>query len=224
MNQNMLKVGRIVGLDNWAQIKQLAQRVKSKEIGTYAAHLKMDKSNYDLFLSLNKDLSPELAQQMGIIEKLTQKFFPRATSGEAIHFTDIIIKIFGENSKILEIAQKTKDSQGIVAQGAYKVLGNKYGSRIKMNTTAENISLRANMNMNHGKSGSVDALKKLATGIDYKETGEMANLSLKAKDVGFVTDIDLKMEAPTEYMNTIAELTTGTTFKDIVSNAKIAVK
>lgn len=228
MSQPFLTVGRMIGLENYSQLKGLVKGLASGKNGTYSAHLKLDvEATKDMLIKIAvEEGTPATAFQMGHIVGLAYKHFPRSMAQGVETFIDVIVSKFGPKSGKLELKSVQKDAKGVIDEAVVKLLGNSSGGKVSVKAAGE-AGTAANMDAYISRTNSDKAdLVKLAKSINYAETPDgITKLAVDAKNAGVIKTLNVEVTSPTAYLDEITKVQTGLTVKESIEMLKsMAVK
>ncbi len=223
MSQPFLTVGRMIGLENYSQLRGLIKGLETGKNGKYSAHLKFDtEALRDAFITSQVESgSPEQAFKMGQFMGLAYKHFPRSMAKGVETFVDIIVSKFGPKSGKLELKSVQKDAQGVINEAVVKLLGNSSGGKVSVKAAGE-AGTAANMDAYISRTNSDKAdLVKLAKSINYSETSDgMTRFSTNVNNAGIVKSLNVDLTYPTEYLEGLAKLQSGMSLKESVEMLK----
>ena len=157
----MLMIGRMVGPENFSQMRQVYKALQANKAGTYSAHFVFDNASRDAFMKMANS-SDELSESLA-------KAMPNTSSDKAKHILDVVIQKFNAEPLLNVLREKhsldfglfvvpfekkvaklnnnasaaismnslTRVGEDIVQEGSAKVLTNSAGKKIRFNVVGE---------------------------------------------------------------------------------------
>lgn len=157
----MLMIGRMVGPENFSQMRQVYKALQANKAGTYSAHFVFDSASRDAFMKM-ANTSDELSESLA-------KAMPNTSSDKAKHILDIVIQKFNAEpllnvlrekhsldlgifvipferkvaklnnnaSAAISMSSLTRVGEDIVQEGSAKVLTNNAGKKVRFNVKGE---------------------------------------------------------------------------------------
>ena len=225
VNLELLNMGRKFGYENLLEIQNLKRGLKRNPSGTFKAHIESDRKSMDSYYAALQNNSNIVASMIanktiGIMKEMT----PRTFGENMKSTTDLTVNKLSEKTGSISVKSVSKDEKGIIAQFEMNALKNDSEMAIKAKGNAENMSIDYDVVMTDPEKfdGEFKSFKEIVTGLNYQENEGMSKLGFNIKDAGMVKKANINMEAPTAFLNKMAEMQQGenVTFKSQIDTIK----
>lgn len=212
---NLLMVGRAVGLENFAAMKNAVRAVRTQ--GEGAMRLKFNNAEFvDRFIKMLPD---EYAGQVYKSVLPVKTYFPRSVKEGVETIIDVMFKKFGKGSGRIDLTSVQRDANGVIASGKVKILGNKAGGRVAINTAGEGASTTLDViGLRHGNKKP--NIAEVVNGINYTETNGVGRLTADISNAGQIKKANADIQAPAGYINQLVEQHHGKSMSEIIANLK----
>lgn len=212
---DLLMVGRAVGLENFAAMKNAVRAVRAQ--GEAATRLKFNNTEtFDKFIATLPD---EYAGQVAKSVASVKTYFPRSVKDGVETIIDVVFKRFGKGSGRIDLTSVQRDAKGVIGSGKAKILGNKAGGRIIINSAGEGASSTLDVVATKYSSKKPN-IAEVVNGINYTEADGVGRLTADISNAGPIKKVHADIQSPAGYINELVKQSTGKSMSEMIANIK----